>query len=57
MRHSIGQTSLQYALLALLVFAVAVPVLVYVLWPTLQMILDGFQILSQAFNGTFVPLK
>lgn len=49
-------STLHYWLVAFVVFA-AVLTLVAALWPTVQMILDGFQILGQAFSGTFVPLK
>lgn len=49
-------STLEYALIAFVVCAAAL-VLAYALWPTLLMIADGFEILSQAFSGTFVPLK
>jgi hypothetical protein len=46
-------STLQYALIALVVFAIVVPLA----WPIVQAIAEVFQILGNAINGNFVPLK
>lgn len=46
-------STLQYALVAIVVFAIAVPLL----WPFVKFIAEGFQIVGQALNGSFVPFK
>jgi hypothetical protein len=51
-----SSSTLEYALVAIVVFA-GVLALVAALWPMLQLIVDGFQILGQVFSGSFVPLK
>ena len=51
-----SSSTLHYWLVAFVVCVITLA-LVAALWPTVQMILDGFQILGQAFSGTFVPLK
>lgn len=49
-------STLEYALIAIVVCVAAVT-LATALWPMVELIVDGFQILGQVFSGSFVPLK
>jgi hypothetical protein len=56
MPHQTRISTLEYVLMAF-VAILAVATLAAALWPMVELISDGFRIIGQALNGTFVPLK